>query len=165
MWVATFHSACVRILRKEHEAAGLTSSFSIYDTADSVNLMKLVMRELDLDPKKFTPKSVLGRIGRFKDELISPEVALAAADTVSRHSVDHAAAIAYPEYQRRLEAANAVDFDDIIVKTVRLLQDNSGVFQGTGLLGGLYDTQVNGVRLVDWIKDLVDHKQAPHVGP
>jgi len=127
MWVATFHSACVRILRKEHEAAGLTSSFSIYDTADSVNLMKLVMRELDLDPKKFTPKSILGRIGRFKDELISPEVALAAADTVSRHSVDHAAAIAYPEYQRRLEAANAVDFDDIIVKTVRLLQDNDGI--------------------------------------
>ncbi|MGC4175918.1 DNA helicase PcrA [Demequina sp.] len=127
MWVATFHSACVRILRKDHELAGLTSSFSIYDTADSVNLMKLVMRELDLDPKKFTPKSILGRIGRFKDELISPEVALAAADTVSRHSVDHAAAIAYPEYQRRLEAANAVDFDDIIVKTVRLIQDNPTV--------------------------------------
>src|SRR6187431_712784 len=127
MWVSTFHSACVRILRKDHELAGLTSSFSIYDTADSVNLMKLVMRELDLDPKKFTPKSVLGRIGRFKDELISPEVALAAADGVSRHSVDHAAAIAYPEYQRRLTAANAVDFDDIIVKTVRLIQDNESV--------------------------------------
>jgi len=127
MWVATFHSACVRILRKDHELAGLTSSFSIYDTADSVNLMKLVMRELDLDPKKFTPKSILGRIGRFKDELISPEVALAAADTVSRHSIDHAAAIAYPEYQRRLGAANAVDFDDIIVKTVRLIQDNEDV--------------------------------------
>jgi len=127
MWVATFHSACVRILRKEYEAAGLSSSFSIYDTADSVNLMKLVMRELDLDPKKFSPKAILGRIGRFKDELISPEVALAAADAVSRHSVDHAAAIAYPEYQRRLEAANAVDFDDIIVKTVRVLQEHEGI--------------------------------------
>ena len=115
------------MLRADHERAGLKSSFSIYDTADAVNLMKLVMRELDLDPKKFTPKSVLGRIGRFKDELISPEVALAAADGVSRHSLDHAAALAYPEYQRRLEAANAVDFDDIIVKTVRLLQDNDDV--------------------------------------
>ena len=127
MWVSTFHSACVRILRADHERAGLKSSFSIYDTADAVNLMKLVMRELDMDPKKFTPKSVLGRIGRFKDELISPEVAFAAADGVSRHSLDHAAALAYPEYQRRLEAANAVDFDDIIVKTVRLLQDNDDV--------------------------------------
>jgi len=127
MWVSTFHSACVRMLRKDHELAGLTSSFSIYDTADSVNLMKLVMRELDLDPKKFTPKSILSRIGRFKDELISPEVALAAADGVSRHSLDHAAALAYPEYQRRLGAANAVDFDDIIVKTVRLIQDNEDV--------------------------------------
>ena len=127
MWVSTFHSACVRILRADHERAGLKSSFSIYDTADAVNLMKLVMRELDMDPKKFTPKSVLGRIGRFKDELISPEVAFAAADGVSRHSMDHAAALAYPEYQRRLEAANAVDFDDIIVKTVRLLQDNDDV--------------------------------------
>lgn len=127
MWVSTFHSACVRMLRKDHELAGLTSSFSIYDTADSVNLMKLVMREVELDPKKFTPKSILGRIGRFKDELISPEVALAAAEGVSRHSIDHAAAVAYPEYQRRLAAANAVDFDDIIVKTVHLIQDNEDV--------------------------------------
>src|SRR6478735_1320745 len=118
------------MLRKDHELAGLSSSFSIYDTADSVNLMKLVMRELELDPKKFTPKSILNRIGRFKDELISPEVALAAADGVSRHSVDHAAAISYPEYQRRLGAANAVDFDDIIVKTVRLIQDNESVARG-----------------------------------
>ncbi|BDZ62920.1 hypothetical protein GCM10025873_27110 [Demequina sediminis] len=55
MWVSTFHSACVRILRSDHELAGLSSSFSIYDTSDSINLMKLVMKELDLDPKKFTP--------------------------------------------------------------------------------------------------------------
>jgi len=127
MWVSTFHSACVRMLRTDHELAGLTSSFSIYDTADAGNLMKLVMRELELDPKKFTPKAILNRIGRFKDELISPQVALAAADSVSRHSLDHAAAIAYPEYQRRLEASNAVDFDDIIFKAVRLVQDNEEV--------------------------------------
>ncbi len=123
MWVSTFHSACVRILRQEHEAAGLSSSFSIYDTADSVNLMKLVMKELNLDPKKFTAKSLLARVGQFKDELVGPADARAATETASRHSIDHAAGQAYGIYQARLEAANAVDFDDIIVKTVRLLQE------------------------------------------
>ncbi|MDN4478186.1 DNA helicase PcrA [Demequina sp. SYSU T00039] len=127
MWVATFHSACVRILRADHQLAGLSSSFSIYDTADSVNLMKLVMKELNLDPKKFTPKAILGRIGKFKDELIDPEVALAGAAMASKFSIEHAAATAYPLYQRRLEAANAVDFDDIIVKTVRLVQNHPQV--------------------------------------
>lgn len=127
MWVSTFHSACVRILRSDHELAGLSSSFSIYDTSDSINLMKLVMKELDLDPKKFTPRALLGRIGKFKDELIDPEVALAGAAMASRFSIEHAAAHAYPLYQRRLAAANAVDFDDIIVRTVRLLQDHPQV--------------------------------------
>ena len=127
MWVSTFHAACVRMLRRDHELAGLRSSFSIYDSADSQALMKLVMRELDLDPKKFSPRSILGRIGQFKDELIGPEVARAATEGVSRHSVDHAAGLAYPLYQARLEAANAVDFDDLIVKTVRLLQEHPDV--------------------------------------
>jgi DNA helicase-2/ATP-dependent DNA helicase PcrA len=127
MWVATFHSACVRILRADHDAAGLKSTFSIYDTADSQNLMKLVMKELDIDPKKFTAKAILNRIGTFKDELIDPATALAATEMASRFSIEHAAGRAYGEYQRRLEAANAVDFDDIIVKTVRLLQDNPDI--------------------------------------
>src|SRR5690554_4631939 len=127
MWVATFHSACVRILRKDYEAAGLKSTFSIYDTADSVNLMKLVMKELDLDPKKFTAKALLNRIGNFKDELIDPETARAASEMASRFTIEHAAGLAYPEYQRRLEAANAVDFDDIIVKTVQLLQQHEHI--------------------------------------
>ncbi len=127
MWVSTFHSACVRILRRDHELAGLGSSFSIYDTADSVNLMKLVMRELDLDPKKFTAKALLSRIGTFKDELVGPEIAAAAGEHASRYSIEHAAALAYGPYQRRLEAANAVDFDDIIVKTVALLRDHPDV--------------------------------------
>lgn len=127
MWVATFHSACVRILRAHYERVGLKSTFSIYDTADSVNLMKLVSKELDLDPKKFTPKALLGRIGRFKDELVTPAQALAATEGASRHSIDHAAGLAYGEYQRRLGAANAVDFDDIIVKVVQLLQENEDV--------------------------------------
>ncbi len=69
MWVSTFHSACVRMLRKDYELAGLKSSFSIYDTADSVAVMKLVMAELDIDPKKFSPKSVLSRIGLYKDKI------------------------------------------------------------------------------------------------
>ena len=127
MWVATFHSACVRILRKDYEAAGLKSTFSIYDTADSVNLMKLVMKELDLDPKKFTAKAILNRIGNFKDELIDPETARAASEMASRFTIEHAAGKAYGEYQRRLEAANAVDFDDIIVKTVHLLQNHPDI--------------------------------------
>jgi DNA helicase-2/ATP-dependent DNA helicase PcrA len=127
MWVSTFHSACVRILRGDHELAGLTSSFSIYDSADSVNLMKLVMKELNLDPKKFSPKALLGRIGQFKDELIAPAAAAAATERTSRHTVEYAAGQAYPLYQARLEAANAVDFDDIIVKSVRLLQEHPEV--------------------------------------
>ncbi|WP_084127819.1 DNA helicase PcrA [Demequina sp. NBRC 110055] len=127
MWVSTFHSACVRILRADHKAAGLKSSFSIYDQTDSANLMKLVAKELDIDPKKFTPKALLNRIGKFKDELVSPMEALAATENASKFSIDHAAGRAYAEYQRRLDAANAVDFDDIIVRTVRLLQENPQV--------------------------------------
>ncbi|MDN4480920.1 UvrD-helicase domain-containing protein [Demequina muriae] len=129
MWVATFHSACVRILRADYEAAGLKSTFSIYDSADSQNLMKLVMKELDIDPKKFTAKALLNRIGTFKDELIDPATALAATEMTSKFSIDHAAGRAYGEYQRRLEAANAVDFDDIIVKTVHLLQRHPDIAQ------------------------------------
>src|SRR5664279_755399 len=127
MWVSTFHSACVRMLRRDHELAGLKSTFSIYDTTDSVAVMKLVMKELDIDPKKFTPKALLGRVGNFKDELIEPDVAAAGAEAASRHSIDHAAGRAYGAYQRRLEAANAVDFDDIIVRTVRLIQNHPEV--------------------------------------
>jgi DNA helicase-2/ATP-dependent DNA helicase PcrA len=127
MWVSTFHSACVRMLRRDFELAGLRSSFSIYDSADSVAVMKLVMNELDLDPKKFKPKALLGRVGKYKDELVSPDDAAAAAAMASKFSIEHAAGVAYGAYQRRLEAANAIDFDDIIVKTVRLLQDNPEV--------------------------------------
>ncbi len=127
MWVSTFHSACVRILRSEHEAAGLTASFSIYDTADSVNLMKLVLKQENVDPKKFTAKTVLARVGQFKDELLTPAEAVTLTEGAPRYSLDHVAGIAYAAYQARLEAANAVDFDDIIVTTVRLLQDHADV--------------------------------------
>lgn len=127
MWVSTFHSACVRILRREYETVGLKSTFSIYDTADSQALMKIVMRELDIDPKKFTPRALLSRIGQFKDELVSPQAAATATEGASRFSIDHAAGRAYGMYQARLAAAHAVDFDDIIVKTVELMRDNPEV--------------------------------------
>ena len=129
MWVSTFHSACVRILRRDYELAGLKSSFSIYDSADSQALMKLVMRELDIDPKKFSAKALLGRIGQFKDELIGPDVAAGLTEGASRFSIDHAAGKAYGLYQSRLEGANAVDFDDLIMKTVLLLQHHQDVAQ------------------------------------
>ncbi len=127
MWVSTFHSACVRILRADHELASLKSSFSIYDTADSQNLMKLVMKELELDPKRFTAKVLLNRISKYKDELVTSEAALATAESASKFAIERSAAQAYGIYQSRLEAANAVDFDDIIVKAVRLLQENPDV--------------------------------------
>ena len=127
MWVSTFHSACVRMLRKDHVLAGLSSTFSIYDTADSINLMKLVMKEVDLDPKRFTANGLLSRIGRFKDELIDPAGAETLASATNRFSMEHGAAAAYGLYQARLEAANAVDFDDLIVKTVRLLTEHPEV--------------------------------------
>ncbi len=127
MWVSTFHSACVRILRREHEAAGLGSNFSIYDTADTVNLMRLVAKDLNLDPKQFTPKGLAARIGRFKDELIGPDEAVTLTQSASKYTLEHQAGLAYGPYQARLEAANAVDFDDIIFKTVRLLQEHPDV--------------------------------------
>jgi len=127
MWVSTFHSACVRMLRKDHDLAGLKSNFSIYDSADSVAVMKLVMNELDLDPKKFNAKALLGRVGTYKDELLEPDVAAAAASMASKFSIEYAAGLAYGAYQRRLEAAHAVDFDDIIVKTVKMLQNHPEV--------------------------------------
>ena len=127
MWVSTFHAACVRILRRDHEAVGLTSAFSIYDAADSVNLMRLVSKELDLDPKQYPPKALAARIGRFKDELLSPEEAVRVMEGASRFTLDHVAGQAYGPYQARLEAANAVDFDDIIAKVVRLLKEHPDV--------------------------------------
>ncbi|RLU90466.1 DNA helicase PcrA [Streptomyces griseocarneus] len=118
MWVMTFHSACVRILRRESKKLGFTSSFSIYDAADSKRLMALVCRDLDLDPKKFPPKSFSAKISNLKNELIDEETfAGQAAD-----GFEKTLAQAYVMYQSRLREANALDFDDIIMTTVHLLQ-------------------------------------------
>ncbi|MFJ1566816.1 DNA helicase PcrA [Streptomyces erythrochromogenes] len=118
MWVSTFHSACVRILRRESKRLGFTSSFSIYDAADSKRLMALVCRDLDLDPKKFPPKSFNAKISNLKNELIDEE---AFADQAA-DGFEKTLAQAYAMYQARLREANALDFDDIIMTTVHLLQ-------------------------------------------
>ncbi|MBX9397015.1 DNA helicase PcrA [Streptomyces sp. TRM72054] len=118
MWVMTFHSACVRILRRESKKLGFTSSFSIYDAADSKRLMALVCRDLDLDPKRFPPKSFSAKISNLKNELIDEEdFAAQAADGFGK-----TLAQAYALYQSRLREANALDFDDLIMTTVNLLR-------------------------------------------
>jgi DNA helicase II / ATP-dependent DNA helicase PcrA len=116
MWVSTFHSACVRLLRAEHEAAGLKSSFTIYDTDDSRRLMTMVARELDLDPKRYPPRSLVTQVSNLKNELIDPE----SFQPAGPH--ERALAEAYTVYQRRLAEAQALDFDDLIMRTVHLLQ-------------------------------------------
>ncbi len=123
MWVSTFHSACVRILRKEitaFDVAGRAykSNFSIYDAADQKRLMALVVKELDLDPKKFQPNALLHWVSNHKNELRDAEEV--AGDTHNRLEETYAAA--YTLYQRRLREANALDFDDLIMLTVHLLQ-------------------------------------------
>ncbi|MFJ2816735.1 DNA helicase PcrA [Streptomyces sp. NPDC087294] len=118
MWVMTFHSACVRILRRESKKLGFTSSFSIYDAADSKRLMALVCRDLDLDPKRYPPKSFSAKISNLKNELIDEEdFAAQAAD-----GFEKTLAQAYAMYQSRLREANALDFDDLIMTTVNLLR-------------------------------------------
>ncbi|MFE9662313.1 DNA helicase PcrA [Streptomyces sp. NPDC005955] len=123
MWVMTFHSACVRILRRESKKLGFTSSFSIYDAADSKRLMALVCRDLDLDPKRYPPKSFSAKISNLKNELIDEEdFAAQAAGTDGGGGFERTLAQAYALYQSRLREANALDFDDLIMTTVNLLR-------------------------------------------
>ena len=118
MWVSTFHSACVRILRKEIDKLGYKSSFSIYDAADSKRLMTLVLRDLDVDPRRYQPAAVLNWISDQKNELRDHEEAAKDA----RNPFEETCAAAYALYQRRLREANALDFDDLIMITVHLFQ-------------------------------------------
>ena len=118
MWVSTFHSACVRILRKEAPRLGMTSSFSIYDSLDSQRLMTLVCRDLDLDPKRYPPRGFSNQVSNLKNELIDHETF---AQQASNHQ-EKTLAEAYSDYQRRLRRANAFDFDDLISSTVAVLQ-------------------------------------------
>jgi DNA helicase-2/ATP-dependent DNA helicase PcrA len=118
MWVSTFHSACVRILRKEIDKFGYKSSFSIYDAADSKRLMTLVLRDLELDPKRYQPRAVLNWVSNAKNELVDEEQAAKDA----KNHLEETYAEAYKIYQRRLREANALDFDDLIMTTVHLFR-------------------------------------------
>ncbi|MFW6866778.1 DNA helicase PcrA [Nocardioides sp. CPCC 206347] len=121
MWVSTFHSACVRILRKEVEHLGyerLKSNFSIYDSQDQKRLITLVLNDLEIDPRRYQPGPVLHWISNHKNELRDPEDVAAEATNAS----DETYVAAYRQYQRRLREANAFDFDDLIMETVRLFQ-------------------------------------------
>ncbi len=118
MWVSTFHSACVRILRRESKRLGVSSSFSIYDAADAQRLMTMVCRDLDLDPKRYPPRSLGAQISNLKNELVDWETYAGTA----ANGVEQVLAEVYRQYQRRLRDANAFDFDDLIMTTVNLLQ-------------------------------------------
>ena len=118
MWVSTFHSACVRILRAEIDRFGITKSFSIYDDTDSKRLLSLVMRDQQLDPKRFPVRAVMNAISGWKNELVDFETAKEQAAS----PVEKTNAEVYEDYQSRLRAANALDFDDLIMTTVHLFQ-------------------------------------------
>ncbi len=123
MWVSTFHSACVRIIRANAETLGFTQSFTIYDPDDQKRLVKALMLELDVNPKMFPPNTVLGRISSAKNELLVPgEYAKAATDPVGK-----VAARVYERYQERLKASNAMDFDDLLLYTYLLFKHHPDV--------------------------------------
>ncbi len=132
MWISTFHSACVRILRRDGKEIGLTPGFSIYDTADCERLIKLISGDLNIDTKRYTPRMLLGKISDCKNSLTSWQDQLKSVNCdykpgqrgyqVSAGDVDELVAVVYAEYQHRLDMANAVDFDDLIMRTVELFQ-------------------------------------------
>jgi DNA helicase II / ATP-dependent DNA helicase PcrA len=120
MWVSTFHSACVKILRREASKVGLRSGFTIYDAADSQRLMAQVCREADLDPKRYPPRAFSAQVSNLKNELVD-EDSYAAGATEGTH-VERTLAEVYQAYQGRLRQAHAMDFDDLIMTTVNILQ-------------------------------------------
>ena len=119
IWASTFHSTCARILRRDGERIGCSSHFTVYDTDDQRRLMKSILKELDISEKNITPKSILNEISRAKDSLISPaEYALTVGDDFRLKIISRA----YTTYQKRLEDADAIDFDDLINKVVELFK-------------------------------------------
>ncbi|GAA4111036.1 DNA helicase PcrA [Knoellia locipacati] len=128
MWVMTFHSACVRILRREADKVGMKSTFSIYDAADSQRLMSMVIRDMDLDPKRYNPRTFSHQVSNLKNELVDEETYAArvgsepSAENPGGTHTERLLAEAYTAYQRRLRQANALDFDDIIMLTVHMFQ-------------------------------------------
>ncbi|MDO4296513.1 MAG: DNA helicase PcrA [bacterium] len=126
IWVSTFHSSCVRILRRHIEPLGFDTNFTIYDTDDQKTLMKQVIKKLNLDPKMYKEKAMLGYISKAKDELISPKEFMEQAEGDYRKQQ---IAQIYKEYQTMLKENNALDFDDLIVKTVELFQANPDILE------------------------------------
>ncbi len=141
MWVSTFHSACVKILRAHGDSIGLKSGFSIYDSSDCERLVKIIASELNIDIKKFTPKLLLSKISEFKNNLVTwqenlknyapdykPGASVSGASSFNAAgNADALYAAVYAEYQNRLSVSNAVDFDDLIMLTVKLLRQNPQV--------------------------------------
>ncbi len=125
MWVSTFHSACVRILRAHGDRLGYKGSFTIYDDADSRRLVEIVCRELDIDTKKMSPRSILGQISQAKSRQQGPEEYRAAAVTI----FDRRIADVFDQYQQRMVAANAMDFDDLLLNTVVLFRQHHDVLE------------------------------------
>ncbi len=125
MWILTFHSACARILRREHNHLGLPSTFSIYDEGDTERVLTLVLRDLELDPKRWPPRAMASAIGKAKDHLLSPSQVLEQAGNFYERQV----AEVYAGYERRVRAAGALDFDDLISETARLFRDHPEVLE------------------------------------
>ena len=126
IWACTFHSACVRILRRDGDKLGYGDNFTIYDSSDSQSLIKRILKDLEMDEKSFPPRAVLSEISRSKDAMVGPadyQVQAKASHDFRRQKIG----LAYAEYTRRLFAANALDFDDLIACTVKLLQENGDV--------------------------------------
>ena len=129
MWVATFHSICVRILRAQAQLVpGLNTNFTIYDGDDSRRLLSMIAKDQQLDIKKFTPRVLANQISNYKNELIGPQRAAEQA-AATKNPFDTTVVGVYAEYQRRLRAANAVDFDDLIGEVVRIFQQHPQVVQ------------------------------------
>ena len=126
IWASTFHSACCRILRRDIERMGYTRSFTIYDSSDSERVMKEIVKDMGLDDKTFPAKYVLGAISKEKDNMISPQMMLQRAENTGDIRATHIAR-AYVKYQQQLKDNNALDFDDIIYVTVKLLQEHEDI--------------------------------------
>jgi DNA helicase-2/ATP-dependent DNA helicase PcrA len=118
MWILTFHSTCARILRREHNHLGIPSSFTIYDDGDTERLIAGVLKDLDLDPKRFPPKAMASAIGKAKDQVMDADQYARSADNFYEETI----ARVYTEYERRKHAAGALDFDDLITQTVQLFK-------------------------------------------
>ncbi len=123
MWVSTFHAACVRILRRDVERLGFPGRFSIYDQADAVRLVGYVIRDLNLDPKRFPPRSVHGTISMAKNENVGPTQFAEQAEQIFQRKIGEV----YVEYQKRLLQAGAMDFDDLLMRTAQLFREHPDV--------------------------------------